>query len=294
MQISSSFQSHLRTGLTSLCRCWLIQRRDGTRYGFTDHDCDLGFDDMAFKAGSGLTASALQQGTGLSIDNSEALGALTAAAVSEADIEAGRFDAALVVCWLVNWADPDQRAVQFRGTLGEIERSGGAFRAELRGLTDQLNQPQGRVYQKSCAAVLGDSDCRFDLKTSGYVTEVAAPLSHDRQVFTFAALDGFEAGWFQRGSLVVLSGAAAGLTALIKSDRSDSTGRVIELWAPLRAEIGIGDGLRLTAGCDKRFETCRLKFNNLLNFQGFPDIPGDDWTLASPASAPEFSGGSRR
>jgi len=40
--------------------------------------------------------------------------------------------------------------------------------------------------------------------------------------------------------------------------------------------------------------TCREKFNNLINFQGFPDIPGDDWSLTDPAKSGDLSGGSRR
>ena len=32
-----------------------------------------------------------------------------------------------------------------------------------------------------------------------------------------------------------------------------------------------------TAGCDKRRETCRDKFANILNFQGFPFMPGSDF-----------------
>ena len=52
--------------------------------------------------------------------------------------------------------------------------------------------------------------------------------------------------------------------------------------------------VRLTAGCDKRLETCRFKFNNLLNFRGFPDVPEDDWLIVNPARAGAKSGGSRR
>nr|WP_325048889.1 phage BR0599 family protein [Rhodophyticola porphyridii] len=52
--------------------------------------------------------------------------------------------------------------------------------------------------------------------------------------------------------------------------------------------------IRLEAGCDKRMETCRLKFNNLLNFRGFPDIPGDDWLMSYPARTNARDGGSRR
>lgn len=69
---------------------------------------------------------------------------------------------------------------------------------------------------------------------------------------------------------------------------------MIELWHPIRAEIAPGDALRLVAGCDKRMATCREKFNNLISFQGFPDIPGDDWSLTDPAKSGDLSGGSRR
>ena len=66
------------------------------------------------------------------------------------------------------------------------------------------------------------------------------------------------------------------------------------LWEPLRAAIAPGDMVRLEAGCDKRMETCRLKFNNLLNYQGFPDIPGEDWVMSVPRSSGINTGGSRR
>ncbi|AAV95518.1 DUF2163 domain-containing protein [Ruegeria pomeroyi] len=291
---SEAMQAHLASGVTTLCRCWAILRKDGVRFGFTDHDCMLEFDGFTFKADSGLTAAALEQSTGLSVDNSEALGALSDAAVREEDIEAGRFDGAEVLSWLVNWAEPEQRWLQFRGSIGELRRGGGAFQAELRGLTDALNQPLGRVFQKPCTAVLGDGGCRFDLDQPGYRAEIAVEQVEDGRVFRWTDLSGFEPGWFQRGRLDVTGGAAAGLWALIKSDKVSAAGREIELWEPIRAALRPGDGLRLTAGCDKRMETCRLKFNNLLNFQGFPDLPREDWVMATPKRTGANSGGSLR
>lgn len=135
-QMTQDFLDHLASGLTTLSRCWCLRRADGWVQGFTDHDTDISFDGVDFRAGTGLTANALMQTTGLSIDNSEALGALSDASVTEADIRAGRFDGAKVEAWLVNWENPAERILQFRGTLGEITRSGGAFRAELLGLTE--------------------------------------------------------------------------------------------------------------------------------------------------------------
>ncbi len=148
--LHEGLKAHLETGVTTTCRCWAVTRSDGVTLGFTDHDCGLAFEGIAFKADTGLSALALQQSTGLSVDNTEALGALSDAAIREADIEAGRYDGAEVRAWLVNWADVDQRQLQFRGSIGELRRAGGAFEAELRGLTDVLNRPVGRVYQKPC------------------------------------------------------------------------------------------------------------------------------------------------
>lgn len=285
---------HLGTGVTTTCRAWALTRRDGVVMGFTDHDRLLAFEGIAFRPDTGLSALALQQTTGLSVDNTEALGALNDAAIREADIEAGRYDGAELRAWLVNWQDVAARRLLFRGSIGELRRAGGAFEAELRGLTDALNVPLGRVYQKACSAVLGDRDCRFDLDTPGYVSERPAEEVEENRVFRFAEMGGFAEDWFRHGVIRVLSGAAAGLIGLIKRDRTEGTGRVIELWHPLGAKVMPGDALRIEAGCDKRRGTCQFKFDNLVNFQGFPDIPGDDWTITDPSKAPRLDGGSRR
>lgn len=290
-----ALDAHLRTGVTGVARCWKLTRRDGRTYGFTDHDRDLVFDGVTFRAGTGLTAAALSQTTGLSVDNTEAVGALSDAAVTEADIAAGRFDGAEVEAWMVQWAAPEHRVLQFRGTLGEVGRANGAFTAELRGLAEALNVPRGRAYQKTCPAVLGDADCGFDLSTPGYFAELAPASIEDGRVFVFEDVAGYEPRWFERGVLSVLDGAAEGLSGAIKRDRAEASGlRRIELWDRLRAEIAPGDRVRLTAGCDKHMATCRLKFSNILNFRGFPDIPGEDWMLAHPTRQSVRDGGSRR
>lgn len=294
MSMPEGLQAHLDTGATTLCRAWAVTRRDGVVLGFTDHDRDVRFGGVLFRAESGLTARALSQTTGLSVDNTEAVGALTGAALREADIAAGRYDGAEVRAWLVNWADPDQRVEQFRGTLGEITRRGAAFQAELRGLAEALNRVQGRAYQRPCAAVLGDGRCRVDLTQPGYFSERPAETVEAAQVFRFAGFAGFAPRFFEAGRLKILSGAAAGLVGLIKNDRVEGAVRTVELWQGLGAEVAPGDRLRLEVGCDKQAETCRVKFGNFINFQGFPHLPGEDWLMAYPVSDGTNDGGSRR
>jgi uncharacterized phage protein (TIGR02218 family) len=287
----TALQDHLATGITHVCRCWQVRRTDGVVFGFTDHDLDLAFDGVSFKAGAGLSARSLQQSTGLAVDNTEAAGALSDAGVTEEDVLNGRFDGAEVTIWRVYWPDPEVRDLEFRGTFGEITRVGGAFRTELRGLTEALNQPQGRVIQRACAAVLGDAACRFDLSQPGYAAERAVGMVDGGRVLSFPDLSGFDDRWFERGRLVVLTGSAAGVVGVVKNDRLGPAGRVVELWQGIGGLAG-GDMVRIEAGCDKRADTCRLKFGNFLNFRGFPHVPGEDWLTSYPVEAGRNDGGS--
>ncbi|AOZ69270.1 hypothetical protein LPB142_08010 [Rhodobacter xanthinilyticus] len=293
MGYSEAFKAHLASGCTTLARAWAITRTDGVELGFTDHDVALTFEGLRFAPESGMTARAVAQNTGLAVDNTESFGALSSEAINEADILAGRYDGAEVRAWIVNWADVSQREMVFRGSVGEITRAGGAFTAELRGLTEALGAQNGRVYHPRCSAVLGDGQCRFNLDKPGYAIELAAEEVEGAVVFRFAEVDGFEDRWFEKGRLKVLTGAAAGLVGLIKNDRVAGTGeRVVELWQRLGAEIAVGDLVRLEAGCDRRAETCRLKFQNFLNFRGFPHLPGEDWLISYPVSSGTNDGGS--
>lgn len=283
---------HLKTGTTEVCQCWAVTRTDGVTYGFTDHDQPLRFEGIDFEADSGMTAAALANATGLSTDNSEAMGLLQSDVINEADIAAGRFDGAEVVNWLVQWSKTANRQVRFAGKIGEISRQSGQFRAELRGISDALNQPQGRSFLRVCSAVLGDGKCRFDLDQAGY--RIRRPVREVTENRTFVvSIDGYVDRWFEQGVLTVTTGAAKGLTGVIKHDRkTGSTLREVTLWHPIRAEIAVDDEVQLDPGCDKRAETCRVKFDNLINFQGFPDMPGDDWLMSVPRGGSDSDGGS--
>ena len=111
-------------GVTTLCRCWLITRSDGVTQGFTDHDEDVVLGDVTCRAGSGLTGSEATQKLGLAVDGSELSGALADDTLNEDDLAAGRYDAAAVELWLVDWSEPDLRVLLAKGTLGEVQARG--------------------------------------------------------------------------------------------------------------------------------------------------------------------------
>lgn len=266
---------------TTLARAWSVRRADGLTLGFTDHDGPLAFAGIAFRPDRGLTARALVQATGLSVDNSEAAGALSDDAITERDLMAGRWDAAELRMWEVDWTDVAARKLVFRGTLGEVSRGNGAFRAELRGLSEALNAPQGRVYHPRCSARLGDGACRVDLSAESLSRTHPLLRLDAGRILHFDAFPAFDTGWFENGQVQIVSGAAEGLSGAVKNDRARPDGsRVIELWSAPGILPAPGDMVRLTAGCDKAAGTCRLKFGNFANFRGFPHLPPEDWLMA--------------
>jgi uncharacterized phage protein (TIGR02218 family) len=293
MSARDDFLAHLASGTTTIARAWHVRRRDGVRLGFTDHDEDIVLDGMVFKASTGMAAKALQQTTGLAVDNTEAIGALSDAGIEEADVMAGRYDGAEVTIWLLNWADPAQNIIEFRGTFGEVTRAGGAFKVDLRGLTEALNAPQGRVYQRGCDAVLGDAACKVDVSNPEFHTDMEVQSVADGGEITLSGGSSHPSDWFQLGRFAVVTGAAAGLVGMVKQDRRiGGGGRRVVLWQALPAALAAGDSVTLEAGCDRASETCRAKFSNLLNFQGFPHIPGDDWQISYPNESAAKDGGS--
>jgi uncharacterized phage protein (TIGR02218 family) len=271
---------------TTIARAWMVRRADGTVLGFTDHDAVLTFDGVRFRPDHGMSARALVQATGLSVDNSEAEGALSDDAITEKDVLVGRWDGAEVRMWEVDWTDVAARRLVFAGSLGEIARSQGAFRAELRGLSEPLNAARGRVFHPRYSARLGDGHCKLALGGETFTAQATISAIEDGRILRFAGFPAYEARWFERGSLLVLSGEAEGLGATVKNDSAlPNGGRKIELWQGLGIAPLVGDQVRLVAGCDKRAATCRDKFNNFINFRGFPHLPSEDWIMVPQAGS---------
>lgn len=278
--LAPGLQSHLNSGVTTLCHCWKLETRDGDVMGFTDHDRDLSFDGVGFEAQAGFTATDVESSLGLSVDNLEASGALTSERLNEQRLLSGDFDNAAIEVWLVNWQDVSQRSLLRRGNLGEITRGRSAFSAELRGMAHVLNQPQGRIFQYGCDTVVGDGRCGVDLDDPAYSIEASVVWAEGNRRLLVSGAESFAEGWFARGTIEFVSGANMARKGEIKLHRLQQSGAMIELWQPMAMPVGPGDGAILRAGCDKQYSTCKAKFANTVNFRGFPHIPGDDFLLS--------------
>lgn len=290
--LPTGLQDHLNSGTTSLCLCWQLTLRSGEVIGFTDHDVTLNFGGVNFEAQAGFTGSEIQTTIGLAVDNLEAKGALSSAQLDEQRLNAGDYDHAEIEIWQVNWQDVAQRLLQRKGHLGEVRYGQGYFAAEVRGLAHLLNQPKGRVYQYGCDAELGDARCQVNLNATGL--QGAATITAVREAsFDVSGLSGFADDWFTRGTLKWLMGVNAGRLLAIKRHRSFANYARLDVWQVPKFAIAVGEQIVVTAGCDKQFSTCKAKFSNVINFQGFPHMPGTDFVLAVASSSDANNGASR-
>jgi len=87
--------------------------------------------------------------------------------VTEADLVAGIYDYSKIFIFIVNWADLSQGILKGRrGWLGEITIDRSSFKAEVRGMMQQLQQTIGKLYSLTCRAELGDTECKYPLTPS--------------------------------------------------------------------------------------------------------------------------------
>ncbi len=94
--IPEAFAAHLAGGVTTLCRCWSLRRRDGLALGFTDHDRDLTVAGLVHAARTGLEAAEASAELGFAVSGGDVAGALSSLGLTEADIAGGLYDGAAV------------------------------------------------------------------------------------------------------------------------------------------------------------------------------------------------------
>lgn len=280
--LSSGLQAHLDGRATKMVHCWKVTRNDGLVQGFTDHDNDLSFDGVTYEAATGFTASQFASSMGLAVDNFEVEGALSSSNINETDLAAGHYDNAVVEVYWVNWSDVSERHISSKGFIGEVKRHGVMFSAEMRGLSNALQQKMGRKYQRYCNAIIGDPRCGIDLDSPVYKgTGVVDSVSGSR-VFTATGLTDFEDDWFTAGMVNWTAGLNNSASMEVKLHSLVDGVVTIELWQAMPSVITALDTFYITVGCKQDAETCNTKFSNISNFRGFPLIPGPDMLLFYP------------
>lgn len=274
--INPWLQTRLEEPSGTFAHCMLITRVDGVKLGFTDHQYNFVIDGITYTPQQATDPSELQSDSRAGVDNMEIVGILNDAGLAKNDILSGKFDNARLDVFLVDYTQLPATAIPGDSVwlktfiLGNAKIEDELFRLECRSLSDYLNKQIIELTSPNCRAQFGDSRCLKNLAGLQVVTTIAA-MTNQRQ-FTVTAT-GFLSNYFQYGKVEWLSGALDGYVA----DISASVDGAITLYSKAPLVIEAGDSVKLTAGCDKTFDTC-IGFANAINFQGEPHVPGvDKW-----------------
>lgn len=261
---------------TTWTQCLRIERTDGTIYGMTTLDKSIDYGGVTYSSPIGYDEMNVETTAVLSVNNSDVEGFLDIAGFTKADLVGGLFDFAEVYAFILDYSTGTKVRDLFKGWLGEIEFTQGSYKAELRSLSQMLQQTVGRVYGVECDRVLGDSKCGVNLATyttSGTITGVTS-----NQIVIDTGFIGSQSDdYYNYGNFTFTSGDNNGDSREIK-DYDDASG-TFTFFLEFPFTIDSADTFTVSAGCDKQAATCSSKYSNIENFRGFPFISGRDAML---------------
>jgi len=130
---------------------------------------------------------------------------------------------------------------------------------------------------RNCGTELGSAACGVDLAEGYTATAMIQGVHLPYVIVEFS--DAFEEGWFTNGVAQI-----AQRQHRISRDYIYEGERRLIIADLQTRHLDEVTELVVTAGCDKSLQACASKFQNVLNFQGFPFIPGEESALATPQS----------
>ena len=279
--ISAGLKAHLEQEVTTIAICWKIVRNDGVELGFTDHDEVITYPDISggldYEPLSVAEISALESTGKVSPDNLDINLAFVSTKITRDDLEKGVYKDAELYVFLLNYEDLTQGILMLvSGTLGETELRDYGGKAEFRSLTAPLLQNIGRTYSYQCDAQFCDTRC--GLVAASYTVTGTITGVTDRSTFADSGR-GEATGYFNYGRITFTSGNNEDRSMEVKTF---TAGGAFVMFLPMEYDVEVGDTYSLIAGCDKYAETCKNTFANLLNFRGFPHLPGRDKVFSIP------------
>ncbi len=269
-------------GTATIVYALRVERSDGVVIGIVSGDQPILVTGLAYLPG--LELSDLVTSSGLAVDNMDLTVLADDDKVLARDLETGRWNNAKFTLFRCNVRSPANTVdVLKRGTTGISTVNRTSYTLEFRGLGQALQQALGGVVNKTCRARLAD----FPHPVPGAVCGVVAADftvtgTIDAAVSAYECSDAARTeddDWFGDGVLTFTSGINAGRSAKVKSFADG----VFTFSLPFPDVPSIGDAYSAIAGCRLRLaEDCRDKFDNVLNFQGEPHLPGPDALSTTP------------
>jgi uncharacterized phage protein (TIGR02218 family) len=260
----------------AFAECFTFITTTGTQYTWTNVDYDIVFNGFTFSASGPLVSGLKYKGSiGLEVDKQQiTIAARPTDVINGAPflvaLRDGAFDGAPVYRDRVFLTGPTGYVVggvrMFQGRVSTVD-SVGRTQAAITVASDLVildyDMPKN-LFSPTCLHVLYDAGCGIIRGTFSLDGTVGAGSNS-----TTINFSGARAGDAQ-GSLVFTSGTNANVRATV---RSVNVGTSYSLMYPVPFAPTEGDTFNVVFGCDHTQATCHGKFNNLINFRGFPYVP---------------------
>lgn len=285
----------------TMCHLWLIRLTDGSELKFASHDKPIEFGGRTYLP-MGPTPQNMQTAEAAEDSDYEIFGFLSHETIRPRDILLGRFDGATVLQYVIDWNRPWIWTKKHKWWIKSIAVDGDMFKADVGGLEQFLEIKTGRYYEKECEKAFTGTECKatgFSL-TSQTVSAVPSSaggsingITRDARAMRVVTgqIPDLPTGVFPPfayGSVNFLSGSNKGKSIQIadsqyveQSPLADSY-LDITLSTPAPFPIRVSDTLDIFSGCDGSFTTCKLVYDNTINFGGIHRMPTTEDQYVQP------------
>ncbi len=295
---SAALQAHYQQAVTTLAELWRVTQTSGAVFGWTTSDLDVTIDGVLYRASQGLTPSSAHTTNDLSVDSMDVSCFMDVS--TELEIAAGIWDEATIVHAEYDWNNPpvtlDDGSAHIKrtGTLGRIQRKNLVLTAEIRGLAEALQTRIGRQYSPICpwrhaiwngTTYVASIECQADLEGLDFIADGSATAVGADATLSFEDSanpnpdDATPNTYYEAGGQVTMtSGANAGITREVLM----WTSKTFTFLRPFPYPVEVGDTYRAVRGDAHDYPTCLALYLNVVNFGGFPHVPGQDSAYSTP------------
>jgi len=265
----------------------------------TSLDKDVNYNGVDYSAINGFNTSATSSDTSFGVDNAEGYAFLSVniPGITLEMVKRGELDDAKWSMFLINYQDHSMGEIIIdAGDLGEVRTvRDTVYIPELLSYAMRLKQNIGHVDSRTCRAIFGAPSasqlgCGVDVSAMWYPKNVQDPgvefVEKDR-VFSVDSISPYTPEELVPGRVRWVAGDnVSGRMYQIERVVETGTEAFIYLLEPVPFPINpLTDQLEIRPDCDKRFETCRDRWSNSLNFKGEQLIPVQDGTAAQTPGA---------
>lgn len=285
--LPASIQTDIANNSLTWALCFKFITPAGYVFGLSTHDSDITYDGVTYVAGADPTEFTFGSNGFISnLDISLLLSDDPTMGFNRNALIGGYYDKTEFEVFIINWTNPGDRLIYQSGYIGDTQVQDRArITIELRSLSQILNEQSiVRVYTPTDPELLGSQKNGIDIADWSY-EGVVTDVVNSRNRFTIS-ISGHSAnsGDFAYGEIQWTSGdnfyESTTSAKFFRSEIRSNSANTVTLLASTPYPISAGDTFIIIQGYDGSLDQAVNKFDNIVNFRGFPDIPGNEQVIS--------------